>query len=335
VPARPLVERLRNYAPAFRADPFLAGLVGAVILAMILPARGAAAPLAGHAVFAAVALLFFLYGARLSPSAVISGLSHWRLQGLVFFSTFVLFPLIGLAVTAVTRPYLPPALNLGLFYMCLLPSTVQSAIAFTAIAGGNVPAALCSASVSNLLGIAVTPLLAALFLEAHGTGFNASSIRDIAFQLLLPFAAGQAIRPVIGGWLLRHGALTSFTDRGSILLIVYAAFSEGMVAGIWTQLTPLNFALVLAVDFLILVVVLALTAFLSRRLGFSRQDEIAIVFCGSKKSMAAGIPMANILFAGQGAGMILLPVMLFHQIQLFACAALARRYARERSRFWG
>ena len=193
----------------------------------------------------------------------------------------------------------------------LLPSTVQSSIAFTAIAGGNVPAALCSASVSNLLGIVVTPLLAALFLEAHGTGFNASGVRDIAFQLLLPFAAGQAVRPLIGGWLLRHAALTSFTDRGSIILIVYAAFSEGMVAGIWTQLTPLNFALVLLVDFLILVAVLAITAFLSRRLGFSRRDEIAIVFCGSKKSMAAGIPMANILFAGQGAGMILLPVQCY------------------------
>lgn len=334
MPARPFAETLRRHASAFRADPFLVGLIGAVILAMILPARGAAAPVARDAVFAAVALLFFLYGARLSPAAVVAGLSHWRLQGLVFFSTFVLFPCIGLAVTAVTRPYLPPALNLGLFYLCLLPSTVQSSIAFTAIAGGNVPAALCSASVSNLLGIVVTPLLAAVFLEAHGVGFNASGIRDIALQLLLPFVAGQAVRPLIGNWLSRHGALTSFVDRGSILLIVYAAFSEGMVAGIWTQLTPLNFMLILIVDFLILVLVLATTAFLSRRLGFSRQDEIAIVFCGSKKSMAAGIPMANILFAGQGTGMILLPVMLFHQIQLFACAALARRYARERSRSW-
>jgi sodium/bile acid cotransporter 7 len=212
----------------------------------------------------------------------------------------------------------------------LLPSTVQSSIAFTAIAGGNVPAALCSASVSNLLGIAMTPLLVTLFFKSHGSGFNGNGVWEIAVQLLLPFALGQALRPAIGGWILRNSALTSYVDRGSILLIVYAAFSEGMVAGIWGQLTPASFALVLATDFLILVLILATTAFLSRRLGFSREDEIAIVFCGSKKSMAAGIPMANILFPGQGTAMILLPVMLFHQIQLFVCAALARRYARER-----
>jgi sodium/bile acid cotransporter 7 len=328
VRARPFLERLAGLRLGFRADPFLAGLVGAVTLAVFLPACGAAAPIANHSVFAAVALLFFLYGARLSPAAVVTGLSHWRLQGLVFTSTFILFPLIGLAVTTLTWPYLPPALNLGVFYLCLLPSTVQSSIAFTAIAGGNVPAALCSASVSNLLGIAVTPLLVTLFLQTHGSGFNGGGVLDIAVQLLLPFVAGQILRPAIGGWLLRHGAVTSYVDRGSILLIVYAAFSEGMVAGIWTQLTPGDFVLVMAADFVILMLILATTAFLSRRLGFSRQDEIAIVFCGSKKSMAAGIPMANILFPGQGTAVILLPVMLFHQIQLFVCAALARRYAR-------
>jgi solute carrier family 10 (sodium/bile acid cotransporter), member 7 len=210
----------------------------------------------------------------------------------------------------------------------VLPSTVQSSIAFTSIARGNVPAALCSASISNLAGIVVTPLLVALLLSTHGGGFSLDALRDIALQLLLPFVLGQLARPLIGNWIVEHKQLTSFVDRGSILLIVYGAFSEGMVAGVWSQLSWQSLALVIVLDMLLLATALVITTVLSRRLGFSREDEIAIVFCGSKKSMASGIPMANILFAGQAVSLIVLPLMLFHQIQLMACAALARRYAQ-------
>ena len=309
-------------------DGFLVALIGMVVLAAVLPARGMAAPIVDHAVFAAIALLFFLYGIKLSPRAVAAGLSHWRLQGLVFASTFVVFPLVGLGVAALARPYLPTPLVIGLVYTCTLPSTVQSSIAFTSIARGNVSAALCSASVSNLLGIVVTPVLVTLTLHTYGNGLGLSSLRDIAVQLLLPFVVGQAVRPVLGEWLARRTVLTPMVDRGSILLIVYAAFSEGIVAGIWSQLTLLDLLAVIGLDMLILASVVAFTTLAARRLGFDTADESAIVFCGSKKSMAAGISMANILFAGQGVGLVLLPLMLFHQIQLFACAVLARRYAR-------
>ena len=309
-------------------DGFLVALIVTVALAAVLPARGMAAPIVDHAVFAAVALLFFLYGIKLSPRAIVTGLSHWRLQGLVFASTFVVFPLVGLVIAALARPYLPPALILGLVYTCVLPSTVQSSIAFTSIARGNVPAALCGASVSNLLGMVVTPVLVTLILNTHGHGLGFGAFRDIAMQLLLPFVAGQAVRPIVGGWLARRKLLTSLVDRGSILIVVYSAFSEGIVAGIWSQLTPTNMLVVVGLDTLILALILAFTTLAARRLGFDREDEIAIVFCGSKKSMAGGIPMANILFPGQGVGLVLLPLMLFHQIQLFACATLAKRYAR-------
>ncbi len=141
------------------------------------------------------------------------------------------------------------------------------------------------------------------------------------------FALGQLARPFIGKLLLAHKRLTSFVDRGSILLIVYAAFSEGMVAGIWSQLSWQSLALVIVLDMVMLALGLVATTVASRRLGFSKEDEIAIVFCGSKKSMASGIPMANILFAGQAVSLIVLPLMLFHQIQLMVCASLARRYA--------
>jgi sodium/bile acid cotransporter 7 len=309
-------------------DPYLAALAGTVALAALLPARGAAAPVVDHAASAAVAALFFFYGARLSPRAVLAGLMHWRLQSLVLASTFVLFPVVGLVVTTLARGCVSPDLALGLMFVCVLPSTVQSSIAFTSIARGNVPAALCSASVSNMLGIVLTPALVALLLNAHGSGMNLTALTDIAVQLLLPFVAGQAVRPLIGAWLLRHTVITSIVDRGSVLLVVYAAFSAGMAAGIWSQLSLPSLALVVLLNAMILALVLVVTTLVSRWAGFSTEDEIAIVFCGSKKSLAAGIPMANILFAAHAVGLIVLPLMLFHQAQLFACATLAKRYAK-------
>ncbi|WP_158817321.1 bile acid:sodium symporter family protein [Methylocapsa sp. S129] len=314
-----------------RIDPYLLALIGTVGLAAVLPARGAAAPVMDGAVYGAVALLFFLYGARLSPQAVAAGIADWRLQSLVLASTFVLFPAIGLALTAAMRPFLSPELSLGLMFVCVLPSTVQSSIAFTSIARGNVPAALCSASASNLFGMVLTPALVALLLNAHGAGFSVKALQDIGLQLLAPFAAGQLMRPLIGAWLLRHKTITAIVDRGSILIVVYAAFSAGMVAGVWSQVSLGSLGLVALLDMAMLGLVLVVTTYVARWAGFSTEDEIAIVFCGSKKSMAGGIPMANILFPGHAVGLIVLPLMLFHQAQLFACATLARRYAERKA----
>ena len=308
-------------------DWYLVALVATMILAAIVPARGSGAVAMQYVTHLAVALLFFLYGARLAPKAILAGIMHWRLQGLVVLSTFLVFPVIGLILVAAFRPWLGDTLSIGLMFLSVLPSTVQSSIAFTSIAGGNVPAALCAASISNLAGIVVTPALVALLITTHGGGFSLGALRDIALQLLLPFALGQLARPLIGNWLNAHKKPTSFVDRGSILLIVYAAFSEGMVAGVWSAIGWPSLVLVLALDALMLALGLAITTVASRTLRFSREDEIAIVFCGSKKSLASGIPMANILFAGQAVSLIVLPLMLFHQMQLMVCASLARRYA--------
>ena len=308
-------------------DPYLLMLIATVAIAAILPARGQGAVVAKSATTAAVALLFFLYGARLSPAAIWAGLSNWRLQSLVLAITFVLFPLVGLGVHLVTGRWLPPEIAIGLLYVCLLPSTVQSSIAFTSIARGNVPAALCSASVSNLLGVLITPILVSMMLPGSGSGVSLKAIEDIALQILLPFALGQLARPAIGGLLIRHAKLAGYVDRGSILLVVYGAFSAGMVAGVWAKLDAFDLGVVILLNMMILGVIMVAATVASRRLGFSKEDEIAIVFCGSKKSMASGIPMAAILFAGHAVSLIVLPLMLFHQIQLFVCAVLARRYA--------
>jgi len=308
-------------------DPYILAILGMVGLATVLPVHGAAAVGATYTTKLAIAVLFFLHGAKLAPKAALAGAKHWRLHAVVLLSTFVLFPLLGLSARALAPNLLPSALWTGVVLLCVLPSTVQSSIAFTAIARGNVPAALCAATASNLLGMALTPLLAGLLLHTQG-GFSFQAAADIALQLLLPFVAGQLARPWVGDWAARNRRLLSLVDRGSILLVVYVAFSAGVTQGLWQQLAPANLVTLAAVSATLLATALAVTTLTSRLLGFSREDEIALVFCGSKKSLASGLPIATVLLAGQPIGLIILPLMLFHQIQLMACAALARRYGR-------
>ncbi|MBP2347538.1 sodium/bile acid cotransporter 7 [Streptomyces cinnamonensis] len=319
----------RPHLPArLPLDPYVLALLATVGLAALLPARGAAATAAGAASTAAVALLFFLYGARLSTREALDGLRHWRLHLTVLTCTFLLFPVIGLALRALAPGLLPPALQSGLLFLCLVPSTVQSSIAFTSIARGNVPAAICAGSFSSLAGIVLTPLLAAVLLGGRTGGFSLDSLLGITLQLLLPFLLGQALRRSVGGFLTRHRKTLGYVDRGSILLVVYTAFSAGMVAGIWRQVSPLRLGALMLLEAVLLAVMLLVTWYGAARLGFGREDRIAIQFAGSKKSLAAGLPMASVLFGAQ-AGLAVLPLMLFHQMQLMVCAVIARRRAAD------
>ena len=317
----------RGLLTRFRIDPYILGLVGMVLVAAILPARGEAAVGLGWVTKVAIALLFFLHGAKLSREAVIAGLGHWRLHALVLASTFVLFPMLGLVASRIPPSVLPTAMSAGVLFLCCLPSTVQSSIAFTSIARGNVAAAVCAASASNLIGIAATPLLVALLMQTQGSGFSLGELEAVVLQLLAPFIAGQIARRWIGGWVDHNRQLLGFVDRGSILLMVYAAFSEATVKQVWLQVTWAQGGVLLVVCGALLAVVLAATAFTARALGFSKEDEITIVMCGSKKSLASGVPMASILFPAATVGVVVLPLMLFHQIQLMACAYIAQRYA--------
>ena len=313
-----------------KPDPFLLALIATVLLASLLPAHGQAVPLFHALTIVVIAVMFFLQGARLSRAAILAGLGHWRLHLAILGCTFVLFPLLGLGLHALLPGLLTPTLWLGVLFVCVLPSTVQSSIAFTSIARGNVPAAVCSATASNLVGIAITPLLTGFLLAGatRGGGISAAGVLDIVLQLLLPFAAGQLLQPLIGGWALRHRGLLAVTDRGSVLIVVYTAFSAAVVQGLWHEVPPSQLGLVLLVDAILLAAVLLATRFGAGVAGFGRQDEIAIVFCGSKKTLASGVPMAGVLFPAAIVGQIVLPLMIFHQLQLFVCAVLARRYAR-------
>ncbi|MBW5421130.1 bile acid:sodium symporter [Streptomyces sp. BG9H] len=315
-------------------DPYIVALLATVGLAALLPARGAAADVASGASTAAVSFLFFLYGARLSTREALDGLRHWRLHLTVLACTFVVFPLLGLAAKGLVPYVLTPALYSGFLFLTLVPSTIQSSIAFTSLARGNVPAAICAGSFSSLAGIVLTPLLAAALLGGTGGGFSADSVLKIVLQLLVPFVAGQLLRRWVGGFLSRHKKVLGYVDRASILLVVYTAFSQGMVQGIWHQVTPLRLLALLGVEAVLLTVMLVLTWYGAKRLGFGRGDRVAIQFAGSKKSLAAGLPMASVLF-GAHASLAVLPLMLFHQMQLMVCAVIAKRRSRDLTDFGG
>lgn len=318
----------------FLPDTFTILLLLTVLLASLLPISGEPAEWFSMATTIAIAAVFFLHGARLSSDVVVAGILHWRLQITILASTFVLFPLLGLIAGLLPESVLPPALYTGLLFLCVLPSTVQSSIAFTSMAGGNVPAAICAASASNIVGMFLTPLLVGLLFAAGGQsgGFSLEALEQILLQLLAPFIIGQILQPWIGTFIRSRKKLLMPIDRGSILMVVYLAFSEAVVAGIWHTFSARDIAVVVALDIVLLAIVLLVTMYGSRLLGFSKEDEIAITFCGSKKSLASGVPMANVIFAGQGVGSIVLPIMLFHQIQLMACAVIAQKYAEARTK---
>ncbi|UXN64273.1 bile acid:sodium symporter [Phyllobacterium sp. A18/5-2] len=312
----------------FLPDTFTIMLIATVILASFFPVSGVAADYFGLATKVAIGLLFFLHGARLSRDVVIKGFLHWKLHLTILAATFILFPVIGLCAGVLVPGILPPALYAGVLFLCVLPSTVQSSIAFTSIAGGNVPAAICSASASNIFGMFLTPLLAGILLSAGGhAGFSLDALKSILLQLLAPFVLGQILQPWIGEFIRAKRKLLMPVDRGSILMVVYLAFSESVTEGLWRTISIRDLGVVIVVDVIILAVVLAITTFGSRWAGFSKEDEIAITFCGSKKSLASGIPIATVIFAGQSIGSIVLPLMLFHQIQLMVCAVIAQKYA--------
>ncbi|MGB6241362.1 MAG: bile acid:sodium symporter family protein [Castellaniella sp.] len=315
-------------------DRFTLTLIAVVAAATLLPAHGQGAVFFKHLTSAAIALLFFMHGAKLSRQAILAGVMHWRLHIVVFVWTFVIFPVLGWALRPVLVPLLGMPLYIGVLYLCVLPGTVQSAIAFTSIARGNIPAAVCAASASSILGIVITPLLLQLLLTADTSALSSGSLLQsigrISLEILLPFVLGHLARPWLGRWMDGHRRLVRNVDQSSILLVVYTAFSASVVGGLWQQVDTGSLALLVAVCAVLLAFVLGLNTWSTRRMGFKLEDEITIVFCGSKKSLATGVPMAGVLFSAGAIGPVLLPLMIFHQIQLMVCAVLAQRYLLRR-----
>jgi solute carrier family 10 (sodium/bile acid cotransporter), member 7 len=320
---------LRFAARASRVhpDPFVLSLLGVVLTATLIPCRGTSAAVCHSLGTIAIASLFFLQGARLSRAAILDGITCWRLHATIATSTFVLFPLIGLALSAAFPTTLPSLLWTGVLFLCALPSTVQSSIALTSMAKGNVAGAICSATASNVAGIAFTPLIFGVLSRVHGSGVSPDGVAQVFCELLVPFVAGHWLRPWIGGWVQSNRGILSFTDRGSILLVVYAAFSAAVVHGVWHQLPPTVLLLLMLTVAFILAIVLLGIKIAGVALGFGRQDDIAATFCGSQKSLVNGVPMASALFSAAAIGPVLIPIMIYYPMQIVVCAWLARRYA--------
>ncbi|MEX3317017.1 bile acid:sodium symporter family protein [Sulfitobacter sp. PS-8MA] len=310
-------------------DLYMLVLLGTVGLGVVLPAEGLAAALLKDVTFWAVALLFFLYGAKLDPSAIRAGLLNWRLQGLSLIATYAIFPLLGLLLVTLFGPLLGATAVLGFLFLAVLPSTIQSSIAFTSIAGGNVPGAICAASLSNLLGVVLTPALVALVLQQDGGGVGFDAVVKIATQILLPFVLGQVAMPWIGGFIRRHRLLSMTVDRGSILLIVYAAFSAGTVSGLWATVSWGDLAVISGVVVVFLALAMGAMVLAGKVCGLPAPDRAALFYCGSTKSLASGLPIASALFAPETVGAIVLPLMIFHMLQLLVCAYFSQQKAAQ------
>lgn len=304
-------------------DRFILWLLATVGVATLLPVRGIAADVAEWATLAAIFLLFFLHGARLPREALVKGFTDWRLHLAIFAATFILFPLAGLALSRLLPGLFSPEIWMGILFLCALPSTVQSSIAYTSMAGGNVAGAVAAAAGSQLLGVFLTPLLLGALLAAQGGGIALGGIWKIVLTLFVPFVLGHLLRAKMLGVIERHPNLVFAVDKGTILLAVYAAFSAAMLDGLWQRVPPAEIGVVAGFVTVLLIAALGATAAIGRLGGFAREDRVAILFCGTFKSVVSGVPMAHILFPGAAVGFVILPIMLYHAAQLVACAWVA------------
>ncbi len=308
-------------------DPFVAALIATLVLGIVLPVPAGVQSAIEIVADMAIVVLFLLYGMRLRTTEVLAGLRNARLQGGILAATFVAFPIVGIAVSAAATPVVGPALANGLLFVSLLPSTVQSSVALTSVARGNIAGAITGATVSNVVGMGLTPLLVLAVMGREGTT-GLGGVRAVLLQLLLPFAIGQLLQGWTGAWVRAHRPLTLLVDRGTILLVVFAAVTAATAGGVWDSVSGWAVVALAAAGLLMLGVVLAATWWGGARLGLDLPDRIALLMCGSKKSLATGLPMAGVLFPAATAATIAVPLILFHQLQLVVCAVIARRLAR-------
>ena len=311
-------------------DPFLVVILATLVFAALLPVQGRAGEVFSWVTWGAIFLLFFGYGTRLSTAQAWEAVKHWKLHLVILAFTFVTLPLIGIGLLQLPLLGVSSAVAVGLAFLTIVPSTVQSSITFTSIAGGNIPGAMVSATASNLLGVVLTPVLAiAILPEVGGVPITWDSLVSVAVQMLLPFVLGQVLRPLLRRFLEPRRKQLKFYDQFVIVLVVYGAFSSFFATGVWREVSVVDLLVMTGIALVVLAFMLWLTWWLGGRLRFNRADRIAILMCGTKKSLATGVPIASVLFTASAVGVIVLPLMIFHQAQLMACSAIASRLSRD------
>lgn len=310
----------------FRPDPLITGIIVALLAGLFLPVSDDVARILSIVADVGVGAVFLVYGMRLPTSEVVRGLRNVRLQGAVLVSTYVLFPLLGFALYWLTGDIIGISFATGLLYLSLLPSTVQSSVTFVSIARGDIAGAVCAATISNILGMFLTPALVLLFMNVEGA--STGGFQSVLLKLLLPFIVGQLLQPFVGNWIRSHRSLTKTVDYTAIILVVFSAVVKATNDGAWSSVTVGGFAVLFVVLIILLVLMLLATWFIGKPLKLPRAERIVVLMCGSKKSLATGLPMAKALFDPALVGAIAVPVIIFHQIQLMVCAVIARRLAR-------
>lgn len=316
-------------------DGFLLGILGAMVLAVFTAPWGAShgALGLGHLTGVGIALVFALHGAQVSRDSLRAGSRNLRLHLLIQSTTYLVFPVAGLCGFWLLRTFLPPSLALGFFYLCALPSTIASAVTLVGIARGNVPVAIFNATLSGLLGIFLTPAWVSLVASTSGVQLSlVDALHALLLSVLLPFAAGHALQRWLLPLLRTVPKSTRFVERSAILLVMYVAFCDAVAADVLHQAAPRSLALMLLAVGVLLVAILGLLYALAQRLALAPEDSVTLQLCGSQKSLANGMPMAKALFgAYPSLGLLVLPMIAFHQAQLVAGAIIARRYAARRS----
>jgi sodium/bile acid cotransporter 7 len=315
----------------FKLDWFLKGMVAVVVLAFVWPQPGAQGGILHPELLnkLGIALVLFLNGLGLSMASLRQGVVRWRLHVLIQVSTFVVFPLLGIGVLKLGDGWMSPDLQIGFFYLCALPSTVSSSVALTVAAQGNVPVALFNATLSSIIGVVLTPMWMAWALGHEGAQFDVLPVVvNLLLWVVLPLVSGQAMRPLLSGWAARHKPRIQSVDRLTILMLVYTSFADSVMQGIWTHYGVLTVLETVVLTAVIFYTMLGLTDLVARRMILPGEDRIATVFCGSKKTLASGVPMAHLIFGTNPAlGPILMPIMIYHPLQLAICGVLAQRWA--------
>ncbi len=311
-----------------RIDPMVRLLVLAIALALALPVTGGAREGAQFIANAAVFLLFFLNGVRLPRHEVVAGLGNHRLLLPLTLWCFGGMALAGWGLWQVGQGWMPPLIALGFLYLGCLPSTVQSATAYSSLAGGNLASSVVAAALLNLLGVFITAPLFSLFGGGSGAALNGDGLLKVVVILLLPFMLGQIAQAKFQGWVAHNRQLTTWFDRISIAVAVYVAFSGAVEQRFWTQVDPAGWIWLLAGVALYLVIGHCGAWLLGGALKLDRANRISMLFAGAQKSIAMGAPLASVLFPPAVAGLVLLPILLYHLVQLVLAAPIAARLSR-------
>ncbi|MBK8621370.1 MAG: bile acid:sodium symporter [Saprospiraceae bacterium] len=308
-------------------DPFVVLLLVTVVVAYFFPSWGkkdSDIPL-DNISSAGIALIFFFYGLKLSPQKLRDGLKNIKLHVLVQTSTFVLFPLLVLPFYWTTTAEQNQMIWLAFFFLAALPSTVSSSVVMVSMAGGNVPAAIFNASISGLIGILVTPFLMSFFIVNTTGDFDLSVVYiKLLTEIILPVFAGLLLQPYLGQFTARYAKILTQFDRAVILLIIYKSFVRSFEENVFSTVATKDLGLIFLLTCGLFVLVYFLTGKMSRYQHFSREDRITAQYCGTKKSLVHGTVFSKILFpAAYPMGIILLPLMIYHALQILVISVLA------------